>query len=109
MGPDVELRLQAEACALGAAASLNLRQSAEMTTILERGVELVPDSPDVHLVSAITAIGKYLHVVRQRSNDLDHLVRPPLFVHDASHILDTLRALAARTDSLGLTPPTLDV
>ena len=59
MSSDTSPALKVEACALGAAASLNVKNAAAMTRFIQAGEQLAPTDPDIRLASAVAAVARY--------------------------------------------------
>ena len=99
--------LKREACALAAAASLNLRNSTAMAEFVAHGLAIAPDSVDMHLARAVAALGQYVHSVRKKGGGPDGLFRPPVFVHDQDIAKQALELLmrGSRPDHGATAPP----
>jgi hypothetical protein len=100
---DAPLRLKQEACALGAAASFNLRDSRGMADLVSAGIALEPDNPDIRLMAVVAAINQYLRTLENGDSTRDQLMlRPLVFHHSAAtarEMLEVLQSSANRRQS----------
>jgi hypothetical protein len=91
---DMPPLLAEEVSALGAAAALRAGNDEAMDRLIGSGAAISPESPDVRLMAALAAVGKYLHTLRDGDSTSGQVyVRPPIFHHDAAVARRALEAL----------------
>lgn len=101
---DANVTLREDACALGAAASVSVKDPSALTHFLSVGQALSPDNPDLRLMGVIAALFRYVHTLKDGDSTEggQHYVRPWLYWHDKSFaqaVLGTLLGGTARESS----------
>ena len=87
-----------EACALGAAAAVNVRDTAAVTYLTAYGLALSPQNPDLLMMQSVATLGRYLHGLRDGDSTAGgSTMRPPLFWHDAANVRSAIQSVLGAT------------
>ena len=85
-------QLAEDACALGAAASINLKDPTSAGQFLGYGLRLNPESADVLLMSLVDTMARYLHALKEgdSTDTTGTYLRPMMFHHDRRKVQSML-------------------
>lgn len=91
-------RMRLEACAMGVAASFNVRDTERLSHLLATGIAIAPNDPDILLMNLLASIAKYLHSLKDGDSTQDRIyLRPWLFHHQKAVVRDIYAQLLGAT------------